>query len=116
MGWKNWSYWLKLGLILGFLFGFLAFVNVFLVSDIEGPSSLIGDILENFDLLTFLMVLISVGPLLFLGIIDWDGNQPAWLESNFIFFSSIINFVFYFILGFIFGALIGWIYGKIRNR
>lgn len=106
--------WLKGGLIIGIIFGILAFANVFIVADIEGKSSPIGNILENFDALNFFMGLISVVPLLFLGLIDWDGNQSVWLESNFSLISGIINLIFYFIVGFILGAIIGFFIGKIK--
>ncbi len=91
MGWKDWSYWLKGGVI-----GLVIYLLIATVSSIAWSDKLIipfvsfsGLIFNNF-----------LAPLL--------GNGFLTESISII----ILSLIFYFISG----SIIGWLYGKIKNR
>ncbi len=89
MAWKDWSYWFRGGLSLGFI-GILLFF-IWQVSYIN-HKYIISDLISS---LSF---------------------PIGYLVYYFSDFSLLIIIPLYFIYYFIIGALIGWIYGKIKNR
>ncbi len=94
MGWKDWSSWLKGGLIIGFIGG--------LVSSLS--------IVFSF----FSWIFIGAGMILGYPILV---NEIILTITNYskvgVFLAYFINF---FVIGFVVGAIIGWIYGKIKNK
>ena len=103
MGWKNWSYWIRGGVILSMLY---VLFGIFL---------LILFYITDYVVITFLIIY----PL-------------AFLSSNFVIntlftflenisggsggFAYIVIFIINLILIFLIGALIGLIVGKVKNR
>lgn len=95
MGWKEWSYWLKGGLIL---------------SIIALVFRLTGGMFELFP---------SSNPLeKFLGSASFFFGYPFGIPLANLFNTGIVIIDITIFLGiyFIIGAFIGWIYGKIKNR
>ncbi|PIN93038.1 hypothetical protein COU54_04780 [Candidatus Pacearchaeota archaeon CG10_big_fil_rev_8_21_14_0_10_31_24] len=87
MGWKDWSYWLKGGII-GIVFTiFYCLLRLFVV--------------EN-GFLTYLDIVYA--PIIIL-LIKIYGFKEA-----------IIDYPVVVVYGLVVGALIGWIYGKIKNK
>jgi len=88
MGWKNWGYWLRSGLIGAIIYLIIVAIWMFSIPPIE--PTFLSQILK-----------ILIGPFSFLGFgILIPGVLPTAAA----------------ILGYIIGAIIGWIYGKIKNR
>ena len=97
MGWRDWSYWLKGGIIGGFLISIwypivlslkANAVEIFL-SEIFFPGVFLG--------------------VLFLGLIPSSDQIFLWYSIV-----EIGNFIFYFIIGAIIGLIVGKV--KIKNR
>ena len=93
MGWKDWSAWVKGGVIFNILMLLISFSGWFLFGMNE---------LNPFALFVF------PGVSLLLGISD-IGLVAITLVI-------IISILTYFIIGAIIGWIIGWIVGKIRNK
>jgi len=88
MGWSDWPYWMKGGVI-GFIIGSLAIVMTnFLGFLFNGSMALLG-------------LLIGIG---------------SWPPLTII-FGSDYGFILWLtpITYFVYGAIIGWVYGKIKN-
>jgi len=96
MGWKNWPYWLRGGII-GMVISFLLIIIIsflgLLSLNMFGESSYFGNFLGTISSLLF----IKFNP--FYGFI---------FKSNTLLGQLLPFLVFYFIIG----AIIGWIYGK----
>ncbi len=90
MGWKNWSYWLRGGVI-GGVIGLIVGLLVLFLRDIFNNS-----FLQVLNLPSFVIAF-------------------ALCYEN-LFCSNIIYVISSFIVFFILGAIIGFIYGKIKNR
>lgn len=90
MGWKNWSYWLKGGIISG-IFGLIVGLLALFLRDIFNNS-----FLQVLNLPSFAI-------------------SFALCYENLV-CSNIIYVISSFIVLFLLGALIGYTYGKIKNR
>ena len=100
MGWKNWSYWLRGGIILGgipLVLYLLTMAFVFVFPPLAQVFSLISSV---FYLPYFLIV--------------------AGFELNFLsdggFGFNIWGLILFFVFWFIIGAIIGLIIGKVKKR
>jgi len=102
MGWKDWPYWLKGGIILGSVFSLL---SLFLWAiPYNFINALLGNKLELFFGIPALLSMITG-----LGHID-IGSGKMDIIAGITF--SLLSFIIYFIPG----SLIGWIYGKIKSK
>ena len=134
MGWKDWSYWLKLGLILAFLNIIISLIpyNMEMVKNPESFSDLVIYAFPNI-LLGFPAIIISeitlktiiIEPLAKsilapqfknkeTGLTDFISlnNSPELMRIRL----GILLFFILTIYWFIIGALIGWIVGKIKSK
>lgn len=104
MRWKNWSYWLRGGLI-----GIITFILLFIVSiPINVKTSFPVSSFSYYFPMIPLVVLSKIFPesiKMFLGEIAVRVGG-AWV------FGVLINFMLIFLMG----SLIGFLYGKIKNR
>jgi hypothetical protein len=96
MGWKNWPYWLKGGLISIF---------VFLVSSIPSLFSF------QIDALSIVALLLGI-----LGTLLWVVFANYFPKESFPLFIETIVFIVSVLSSFLVGSLIGWIYGKIKSK
>lgn len=101
MNWKNWSYWLKGGIIGAALFVFLTIILI--PFGWSGGGGHIG--YPNF-IIPSLHIFLSI---LFLALLS--GNFGI-SDSMFIYASLFFGLISYFLVG----ALIGRIYGKIKSK
>ncbi len=90
MGWKNWSYWLRGGVMGGIIF-FILFGDIFAYS---------------FNFISYAFIPLSFLKKIFVLL----GIKMSSI------FNIFITFIFMLLEGFILGSLIGYIYGKIKNR
>lgn len=98
MGWKDWPYWLKGGVI-----GILIFISGFVITLILGTP-----LLFIYPLLSLLGISgILSGPIPITNI----GPNENSLGNNFIPIMALFSILLYLMIG----ALIGYIYGKIKN-
>jgi len=138
MFWKNWPYWLKIGLL--FVVIYIIFLSLFIISTKIG-SGLPGqkvDLTKNgqavyeqdpYSVLKTINGIIFL-PTMFLTILpsimlptftDTCMKQNTYMMPSFFACLDIDHFYFYeliifqLILYFIAGAIIGWIYGKIKK-
>ncbi len=102
MGWKDWSYWAKGG-VLGIIISLLGSLLAFIIDYFE---------LYNYLNLNFLEKIISVNILGSIGqLIPND-----WPISILMILFFIIGFGGRILSYFIIGSIIGWIYGKIKSK
>ena len=88
MGWKNFSYWFKggiIGLIIGIICAFIR-VNI------------------SFKLLEYLFLPVQL--------ILWGLFPDGWAQQG----TTIIGFIMFATYGLILGVLIGWIVGKVKGK
>lgn len=100
MGWKDWSYWLKGGVI-----ALIIQILFFLI------DSLNGSFLDTRISLPLIIIWILMGSL---NLSFGCYNKGVITLSNctsYIIVSFILNLLLYFLVG----ALIGWIIGKVRK-
>ena len=105
MGWKNWPYWLRGGIVCAVLV-----LIVFIISAVLGYFKLgyfgqkgIGGILSYFAIFG---IIISI-PIELIVLVT---NVPIERYPNY------VLYIFVIVIWFIIGALIGWIVKKIKNR
>jgi hypothetical protein len=92
MGWKEWPYWLKGGIIFARIF-----VIIFLLQGI----------------------LPFCAPTGFLVISRWFFPFAGWLGniSSCVAYGDVPGFILrWIVIGLVFGSLVGWIYGKIKSK
>ena len=106
MRWKEFSYWLRGGIVIGFIL-----FALFLILQVYANATYTGwEILGNPIALVILNILNSLIILKFFTI----PNLPpilSWGSDN-LFISYIIAIASFFIIG----AVIGWVYGKIKKN
>lgn len=115
MGWKDWPYWLKggvIGLLLGAMFSVFAIMsynptqkNYFLCPLLSGDG---GPCRTTAIILTPFLFFSAIPLALFCWISGMEGSSCKIPEIVIVF-----SVLFVWILT---GVLIGWIYGKIKNR
>ncbi|MDO8564349.1 MAG: hypothetical protein Q7R87_05050 [Nanoarchaeota archaeon] len=91
MAWKDWSYWLRGGIILSIIFAVFLLLALYLDSTYGGHPGL------SFLLLMPVALLIKVNGL---------------NTMSFMMVAIPLSLIFWFAMG----TLIGWIYGKLKNR
>jgi len=98
MGWKDWSYWLKGGII-GLIIGVIALIlPLFYLSDCAMPGICVSnDLMKAIHYIGF-WLFIFVDGVLYL----------PWLDVALMVLVPIV-YIFY-------GIVLGWIYGKIKNK
>ncbi len=105
MGWKNWSYWVKGGIILGLIYFIPLLIQ--LLSNLVFCHYLIEECKLIYGANIFAIYSLPNKIYLSLTFID---TIPS------LYVGLIIRLIIYFIFAFIIGALIGWIYGKIKQK
>ncbi len=109
MGWKDWSYWLRGGVIGGVL-GIILSVSVFLT-----PGN-IGFFLRNILIVNFNLFFI-VEKLIYNTLVISSYLIFSKLKLTGILYIMIfIRYIFLIIEFVLLGALIGFLYGKIKSR
>ena len=101
MGWKNWPYWLKGGILFSLINALLSTLIYLILLILK----------NNFDTIRF------AAEYSFFLVISLLFINPAWYFSGprsyfDIIFGLVVGAALYFIIG----AIIGWIYGKIKSR
>ncbi len=96
MGWKNWSYWVRGGVI-------VLSIQILLIL-----ISFIGHIMGLFSFFIVISIFAGIGSII-LNSLGLGVNSSVTLNI-------VVNLLVTLIVVFIFGAIIGWIYGKIKNR
>ena len=116
MGWKNWSYWLRggiIGLFVCLVFIILTYLTLPIFGNFIKDSDLFWRINNPLDLLRVFWFIITF-PILMgvvaVGLSGW-GN-PSGFSKPFAIIALLIVFAVYFIIG----VIIGWIVGKIKSR
>lgn len=95
MGWKDWSYWLKGGII-----GLIISTIVIVIALLQ---------LINYAIIKWpLLILINLFANQYVAISQCSGDSCI----GFLFFVPLLVFIEFFVIG----AIIGWIYGKIKQR
>ena len=94
MGWKNFSYWFKGGIILGIV----SFAINLLMWLFLGVSNDSGIILGFFNLFSIYLVDLFTG------------------EYNYSLLNHILLIIITFVVWFVIGAVIGWIVGKVKEK
>jgi len=97
MGWKNWPYWLKGGIIVSILYLIIGLILI------KYPC---GDTMSGGQCWDFTMLFILISYSL-LGILYRLGIDP---QSKYL--VLIATFLVYFVIG----SIIGWIYAIIKSR
>lgn len=103
MGWKDWPYWLKGGII--GLIVFLVISLFFILYEFIG----IGVFIDFFFILSIFFSIITSLPFYIYDFILQILSINIYWNSFSLFISGVINYFFT-------GAIIGWIYGKIKER
>jgi len=109
MGWRDWPYWLKGGVI-----GLIILIPgaLFIFTSIGGLILLL--------LFPILLLLNPIGDYIYqtyrVADVSPTGFVMYSLPNKFMLIKYIIYFLGVIIYVFLLGALIGWIYGKIKNR
>jgi TRAP-type C4-dicarboxylate transport system permease small subunit len=114
IGWKNWPYWLKGGIILSGI-SLIASLGIMLIifaseQGLEYIGSFIATPIFFFALFfSFFTATYWFGTAM--GVANSGTGWPSgWILV--VLFLSFFSVVVYFIIG----AIIGWVYGKIKNR
>ena len=102
MGWKNWSYWLRGGIVFDLLV-IIIFLLLYVLWLIIGGSGIYS--LMNLILFPLYWIFQVTRPVTFLEVFVFGSFLPN-------FQGIIILLTIYFIIG----AIIGWIVGKIKKR
>ncbi len=101
MGWKNWSYWLRggiIGLFIGTIIAVFYFANAYIIKNIMLDSFFTKIIYYNFNFIDYQAI-------------KWSIKLGLCKAENCI----VLPFVLLFEVIFV-GAIIGFIIGKIKQR
>jgi hypothetical protein len=108
MGWKEWSYWLKGGII-----GLIYFFIIWVFETIIGDNPLfISHTATGWEGILFGIAFFPVFIL-----IDWLANMlPLFIQNGGDKINALIMQIYFLISAFLIGAFIGWIVGKIKKK
>lgn len=126
MGWKDWPYWLRFGVVMAMI-NILLSTFAYMDKDIRQPHDF-----SDFKALRYPNVLLGIPALIvherafgqiyksiypnYPGIISEGGKvtpSSTYRQSIDIFTSFFVSLTIYH---FLLGAIVGWIYGKIKSR
>ena len=105
MGWKDWSSWLKGGIIVTILYAIYSIISVLisiLFPKLISGSSLIENLIFFPQVLGMYLVIFKSG-------FNFIESKLSFTQYFEIF---IIGIIFYFLIG----AVIGWIFGKMKKK
>lgn len=105
MGWKNWSYWLKGGIV-AVIISIILLIIPFLLFLFITVDGYIGTI---FFYIYFISLRISIFPAFLMRFVQGASDSSAINVTMLIVIISLITW-------FVIGAIIGWIYGKIKLK
>ena len=100
MGWKNWSYWLKGGII-----GLVIFLIITVLFQLLTSS--ISVVPTRSNLFVYFLMPGIISALMWCGDCQAKGGEPIMISMM-----VVISIITYFLIG----AIIGYIYGKIKNK